>query len=145
MSQKTIDILNEAIQSEIGAIMQYMAGHYRTPKDKHPVVREMLERISVEEMQHAESFSKRVVALGSREAITPDIVHFSNDLVEIMDLNEKAEDGAIEMYTKHIKICEEEKDLETKSIYETVLKDELRHKKIFAAFRRLLESKQEGI
>ncbi len=145
MSQKIIDILNEAIQSEIGAIMQYMAGHYRMPKDKHPVIREMLERISVEEMKHAESFSKRVVALNGREAITPDIVHFSNDLVEIMDLNEKSEDGAIEMYQKHIKICEEEQDFETKAIYEDVLKDEIRHKKIFSALKRLLENKQEGI
>ncbi|MGB9756009.1 MAG: ferritin-like domain-containing protein [Desulfurella sp.] len=145
MSQKIIDILNEAIQSEIGAIMQYMAGHYRMPKDKHPVVREMLERISVEEMKHAESFSKRVVALGGREAITPDMVHFSNDLVEIIDLNEKAEDGAIEMYQKHIKVCEQENDLETKAIYEDVLKDEIRHKKIFAAFKKLLESNQEGL
>ncbi|WP_291493340.1 ferritin-like domain-containing protein [Desulfurella sp.] len=145
MSQKIIDILNEAIQSEIGAIMQYMAGHYRMPKDKHPVIREMLERISVEEMKHAESFSKRVVALGGREAITPDIVHFSNDLVEIMDLNEKAEDGAIEMYQKHIMVCEQENDLETKAIYEDVLKDEMRHKKIFATFKKLLESNQEGI
>ncbi|MGE4547157.1 MAG: bacterioferritin [Desulfurella sp.] len=145
MSQKIIDILNEAIQAEIGAIMQYMAGHYRTPKDKHPVIREMLERISVEEMKHAEKFSKRVVALGGKEAITPDIVHFSNDLVEIMDLNEKSEDGAIEMYQKHIKICEEENDLETKAIYEEVLKDEFKHKKIFSAFKRLLESNQEGL
>ncbi len=145
MSQKIINILNEAIQAEIGAIMQYMAGHYRMPKDKHPVIREMLERISVEEMKHAESFSKRVVALGGREAITPDMVHFSNDLVEIMELNEKSEDGAIEMYQRHIKICEQENDPETKAIYEDVLKDELRHKKIFSAFKKFLETKQEGI
>ena len=134
--ERIIGILNEAIEREIGAIFQYMGQHYRFPKDKHPIIREIMERIAVQEMKHAEKFSKRVIELGGRESTNTGKVIWAEDFVRML---EAVEDEAIEMYQRHIKICEEEGDEKTKALYEEILKDEIEHKKIFNLLKGVLE------
>jgi len=136
--ERIITILNEAIEGEIGAIFQYMGQHYRFPKDKHPIVREMLERIAIDEMKHAETFSKRVVALGGRESVKVGKIFWEEDFTKMLEQDITAEQGAIEMYKRHIAICEEEGDTETKAIYEEILKDEEHHKELFGTLKRML-------
>ncbi len=141
--ERIIGILNEAIEREIGAIFQYMGQHYRFPKDKHPIIREIMERIAVEEMKHAEKFSKRVIELGGRESINTGKVIWESDFIKMLDADVMVEDEAIDMYTRHIKICEEEQDMVTKALYEEVLKDEIKHRKIFNLLKKVLEVEEE--
>ncbi|MGB9667513.1 MAG: ferritin-like domain-containing protein [Thermosulfidibacteraceae bacterium] len=137
--ERIIGILNEAIEREIGAIFQYMGQHYRFPKDKHPIIREIMERIAVQEMKHAEKFSKRVIELGGRESTNTGKVIWAEDFVRMLEADVAVEDEAIEMYQRHIKICEEEGDEKTKALYEEILKDEIEHKKIFNLLKGVLE------
>lgn len=137
--ERIVSILNEAIEREIGAIFQYMGQHYRFPKDTHPVARELLERIAVSEMKHAEKFSKRVVELGGRESINTGKVVWETDFFKMLDADVKVEEEAIEMYTRHIKVCEEEGDEKTKAIYEEILKDEIEHKRLFALLKEIIK------
>ncbi len=142
--ERIIGILNEAVEREIGAVFQYMAQHYRFPKKTHPIAREMLERIAVEEMKHIEAFSKRIVALGGQESIKASKVIWETDFIKMMELDMAIEDEAIAMYKRHIAICEEEGDTETKAIYEDILADEERHHKLFAEIKKILEEGIEG-
>lgn len=142
--EKIITILNQAIEREIGAIFQYMGQHYRFPKRTHPIAREMLERIAIEEMKHAETFSKRVVALGGQEGVKVGKVIWEKDFFKMLESDMAVEEEAIAMYKKHIAICEEEGDLETKAIYEEILADEERHQKLFGTLKKMLSSEIEG-
>ncbi len=142
--EKIIAILNEAIEGEIGAIFQYMGQHYRFPKERHPIVREMLEKIAIEEMKHAETFSKRVVALGEQESVKVGKISWEEDFTKMLEQDIAAEEGAIAMYKKHIAICEEEGDTETKAIYEEILSDEERHKRLFDTLKKMLSMEIEG-
>ncbi len=141
---RIIQILNKAVEREIGAVFQYMGQHYRFPKETHPIAREMLERIAVEEMKHIEAFSKRIVALGGQESINSSKVVWETDFIKMMELDKDIEDEAITMYRKHIAICEEEGDEETKAIYKKIIKDEERHHKLFAELKDMLKEKIEG-
>ena len=136
---RIIEILNEAIEREIGAIFQYMGQHYRFPKDTHPIARELLERIAVEEMKHAEKFSKRVVELGGKESTTTGKVKWETDFNAMLDSDIEVEEEAIEMYKRHIKVCEEEGDEKTKALYEAILEDEIRHKKLFGLLKEIIK------
>ncbi len=142
--ERIIGILNEAVEREIGAVFQYMGQHYRFPKKTHPIAREMLERIAVEEMKHIEAFSKRIVALGGQESIKSSKVIWETDFSKMIKLDMAIEDEAIAMYKRHIAICEEEGDTETKAIYEDILADEERHHKLFAEIKKILEEGIEG-
>ena len=137
--ERIIEILNEAIEREIGAIFQYMGQHYRFPKDTHPIARELLERIAVEEMKHAEKFSKRVVELGGKESTTTGKVKWETDFNAMLDSDIEVEEEAIEMYRRHIKACEEEGDEKTKALYEAILEDEIRHKKLFGLLKEIIK------
>ncbi len=137
--ERIIKILNEAIEREIGAIFQYMGQHYRFPKDTHPIARELLERIAVEEMKHAEKFSKRVVELGGKESTTTGKVKWETDFNAMLDSDIEVEEEAIEMYRRHIKVCEEEGDEKTKALYEAILEDEIRHKKLFGLLKEIIK------
>ncbi len=137
--ERIIDILNKAIEREMGAVYQYMGQHYRFPKDTHPITREIMERIAVEEMKHIEKFAKRVVELGGKESVASSPVHWEVDPKSMLEKDIELEDEAIEMYKKHIKICEEEGDSKTKAIYENILEDEIRHKKVFDMLKKVVE------
>ncbi len=137
--ERIIEILNKAIEREIGAVFQYMGQHYRFPKDTHPIARELLERIAVEEMKHIEKFAKRIVELGGQETVTSGNVRWEKDFESMLNADIEVEDEAIAMYQEHIKICEEEKDEKTKAIYETILEDEIRHKKLFNLLKEIIK------
>ncbi len=137
--ERIIEILNQAIEREMAAVYQYMGQHYRFPKETHPIAREIMERIAVEEMKHIEKFAKRVVELGGRESTASSKVYWETDFQAMLDRDIDVEDEAIKMYEEHIKICEEEGDEKTKAIYEDVLKDEIKHKKLFAILKEIVK------
>ncbi len=142
--ERIINILNQAIEREMAAVYQYMGQHYRFPKDTHPIAREIMERIAVEEMKHIEKFAKRVVELGGRESTSYSKIYWETDFQAMLDKDIEVEEEAIGMYEAHIKICEEENDEKTKSIYEDVLKDEIKHKKLFALLKEIIKIEAGG-
>ncbi len=137
--ERIIEILNKAIEREIGAVFQYMGQHYRFPKSTHPVARELLERIAVEEMKHIEKFAKRIVELGGQETIKSGNVRWETDFDSMLNADIEVEEEAISMYQEHIKICEQEGDEKTKAIYEAILEDEIRHKKLFNLLKDIIK------
>jgi len=137
--KRIIEILNQAIEREMAAVYQYMGQHYRFPKETYPIAREIMERIAVEEMKHIEKFAKRVVELGGRESTASSKVYWESDFQAMLDRDIEVEDEAIRMYTEHIRICEEEGDEKTKAIYEDVLQDEIKHKKLFNILKEIIK------
>ena len=66
MNQKVIDILNQAREQELTAIMQYMTHHHELEDQMYGKLAERLKKISIVEMKHAEQLAERILFLGGK-------------------------------------------------------------------------------
>ena len=63
MSQKVIDLLNQARARELTAITQYMAQHYELEDSDFGKLAGKLKEIGIQEMKHAEQLAERILFL----------------------------------------------------------------------------------
>lgn len=143
-TQDYIDMLNEALWSEISAIIQYTNQHEKASKDKHRIKKEPLEVITtankasiisdllkpvfMEEMEHFEHIAERIFEV-DREALAnvkplPEIGAAPDSWIR---LDRDAEDYAITLYRKIISKANELGDITTKKLFEDILMQEEEH------------------
>jgi bacterioferritin len=127
MSEKIKEALNQAIARELTAITQYMWHNVMATGMESLKIKEIFRNISITEMKHAEAFAKRLNYLGGVPTIKPNPIKVGGNLEKMIRDDLELEEGAVEMYNKHIKICIEENDYVTRRIYEEVLADEEEH------------------
>ncbi|MHA1338412.1 MAG: ferritin-like domain-containing protein [Promethearchaeota archaeon] len=139
-----IEILNEALASEISAIVQYTNQHEKasaskfrkkqttleviTDKTKASVISDLLKPVFIQEMEHFEKIAERIFEIG-KEAIAdakplPQIGTGPDDWIK---LDRDAEDYAIVLYRKIIKKANELGDIKTKKMFEDILIEEEEH------------------
>src|SRR5690606_17659603 len=109
--KKVIAALNDGLKKELTAINQYFL-HSRMLEDwgvtklaKHEY------KESIEEMNHADVFIKRILLLGG----VPNLQHLDKLMIgenvkEVLECDLKLEEGGIKAYRESIKICEEAGD-----------------------------------
>ena len=126
--KKVIECLNEGLKKELTAINQYFL-HSRMLEDwgvtklaKHEY------NESIEEMQHADLFIKRILLLGG----VPNLQHLDKLLIgetvqEILECDLKLELSGIEAYRKAIKVCEDANDYVSRDLFVEILKGEEEH------------------
>jgi bacterioferritin len=125
---KVIDILNEALKHELGAINQYWL-HYRMLNNWGYTKLAAHERKeSIEEMQHADKLVDRILFLDGH----PNLQHVAplmigQSLKEVLECDLKAEISARELYTKARDLCHDAKDYVSMQIFEELLEDEEEH------------------
>lgn len=91
-----------------------------------------LRKIAITEMQHAEAIVERVVALGGEPTTQPDAVTIGETVKDILENDREQERGAIELYRYVISGAEDENDDVTKSLFERILSDEEKHRRVFS-------------
>ncbi len=127
-SKDVIDILNESLKHELGAINQYWL-HYRMLNNWGYTKLAAKERKeSIEEMQHADKLVDRILFLEGH----PNLQHVAplmigQNLKEVLECDLKGEFNARELYTKARDICRDAKDYVTMQIFEGLLSDEEEH------------------
>ena len=127
MSKKIIDALNEDREFELGAIMQYMGHHYQADGMESPAIIELFKKTGIDEMKHAEMLAERIVYLGGTPSTKPAPIEKGGDLRKMIGDDLSAENGAIERYKKHIKLCIDEGDPTTRLMLEEILSQEVGH------------------
>jgi len=100
-----------------------------------PITNEF-KKIAIEEMKHAEAIAERVDYLGGVPTTEPAPITVGESLKEMLQLDIKAEEEAIELYTRIIEKAMEERDYVTKRLFEQILADEEEH---HDTFRKLIE------
>ncbi len=123
-----IEVLNEALKHELGAVNQYWL-HYRLLDDwglKKLAKKEREE--SIEEMQHADSIVERIIFLEGH----PNLQHVAPLLIgenvkEVLECDLKAEHSARDLYMRARKTCREKEDFVTMALFEKLLEDEEGH------------------
>ncbi len=125
---KVIEQLNLGLKKELTAINQYFL-HARMLEDwgvtklaKHEY------QESIEEMQHADIFIKRILLLGGLPNLQElGKLFIGEDVKEVIECDLKLELDGIQTYKKAIKICEEAGDYVSRDIFLNILRDEEGH------------------
>ncbi len=134
-SKKLMDMLNQAIARELQVSIQYMWQHVRATGVESLEVTDKLKKIAITEMKHAEAIAERLDYLGGEPTTQPAKITVGKTLKEMIDLDIKAEEEAITMYRKIIKLAMEEEDFTTKRLFEEILSNEEEHHNDFLTMK----------
>ncbi|RME69598.1 MAG: ferritin [Nitrospirae bacterium] len=126
-SDKLKDMLNQAIARELQVSVQYMWQHVMATGMNAEPVRDLFKQIAIVEMKHAEEIAERLDYLGGRPTTKPTPITIGESLKEMIEIDKKAEEEAIELYRQIIEQAEAEKDYTTKRLFEQILADEEEH------------------
>ena len=126
--KEVIDILNEALKLELGAVNQYWV-HYRLLDNWGFTKLAKKERAeSIEEMQHADKLVVRIIFLEG----FPNLQHVAplmigQNVKEVLESDLKGEHLARDLYMKGRELCRKHEDYVTMALFEELLKDEEGH------------------
>lgn len=126
--KKVIAYLNNALKHEMTAINQYFL-HSRLLEDwgvtklaKHEY------KESIEEMQHADEFIKRILLLGGMPNMQElGKLLIGEDVKEALECDLKLELEAIDLYREAIGVCEAAKDYVSRDLFAKILAAEENH------------------
>jgi len=125
--KKIIDVLNIDRSYELAAILQYMGHHYEGDGMESPAILEVFKKTAMDEMKHAELLGERIVYLGGQPVQKPASVKRGGEIKAMVMDDLEAENGAIERYKTHIKLCAELGDTTTRLMLEEILSQEEGH------------------
>jgi bacterioferritin len=131
-SKQLLDMLNKAIARELQVSIQYMWQHVLWRGVKAYTVKGEFKTIAIAEMKHAEEIAERLAYLGRTPTTKPDPIFVGVDLEEMLRMDVKAEEEAIELYKRIIKIAADEGDFTTKRLFEKILSNEEEHHDTFS-------------
>jgi bacterioferritin len=128
MSQKVIDLLNEARSKELTAISQYMVQHYELEDSDYGKLASKFKEIAITEMKHAEKLAERILFLRGEPTSKPDAsTKKGQQIIEMLSTNIGLEAQAVKLYNEAAVICAGEKDQISKELFEELLGDEEGH------------------
>jgi bacterioferritin len=125
---EVIDMLNDALKHELGAINQYWL-HYRMLHNWGFSKLAMKERAeSIEEMSHADRIIDRIIFLEGH----PNLQHVAplligQNLKEALECDLKGEHNARDLYMKARELARDKRDYVTMELFEDLLSDEEEH------------------
>jgi bacterioferritin len=136
--KQLIEILNQDLESEHGAIIQYLIHAYSMGEGEMSCE---IEAVAREEMRHLDWLAEAIVELGGTPSITRGKMRMDGKTVpEWMSNDVLLEEDAIGPYTEQIKIVDDPK---IKRLLERILSDEEAH---HAQFKHFVDkAKKEGL
>jgi bacterioferritin len=127
-NEKVLEQLNTALSSELTAVAQYMAQSEMCEGWGYTRLGDLTKARAIEEMKHAEGLIERIIFLDGipavNVALTPKLGTNPQTQLEI-DLADELD--AVKEYNEAVRICREANDDGTRSLFESMIKDEERH------------------
>jgi len=135
--KKIIELLNQDLEGEHAAIIQYLTHAYAMGEGEMACE---IEATAREEMRHLDWLAETIVELGGVPSLTRGEMRTGGKLVpEWMANDVLQEDDAIKLYKEHIKAID---DLKIKRLLKRILSDEEAHRSDFQHF--VDKAKKEG-
>ncbi len=135
-SEKLMELLNKGIARELQVSVQYMWQHVLAKGVESAAIEDILKKIAITEMKHAEAIAERLAYLGGTPTTKPDPIFVGGSLKEMLQTDVKAEEEAMALYKQTIKVADEEGDSTTRRLFEEILAEEEEH---HDTFTKLLE------
>ena len=127
-NKDVVDILNEALKHELGAINQYWL-HYRLLANWGYTRLAKKERKElIEEMAHADKLVDRIIFLEGMpnlQYLAPLLI--GQHIKEVLECDLKAEYTACDLYVRGRNLCRSKEDLVSMHLFEELLRDEEGH------------------
>jgi bacterioferritin len=128
VSKKVIDVLNEARERELHAILQYMVEHYELDNDGYEKLGSLVKETAIVEMKHAEELGERVLFLGGVPSTKPSAeIKKGLSIADQVKFNIELEINAVKMYNDAAALCAAEGDNVSKAIFEKLVDQEEGH------------------
>jgi bacterioferritin len=132
MSKELNDKLNEAIANELQVSIQYMWQHVTVIGINAESVGGVFKKLAIVEMKHAEAIGERLDYLGGTLTTKPSPIEVGKSVKDMLQLDKKAEEGAIKLYKEIIALAAKENDVVTKRLFEEILSQEEEHHNEFS-------------
>ncbi|HKL24901.1 MAG TPA: bacterioferritin [Desulfuromonadales bacterium] len=127
-NQKIIDALNERLAEELGAINQYFVHAEMCEDWGYTTLHEEIKARSISEMKHAEALIERILYLEGQPIVSKlGPIEIGKKVDEMHQKDWNAEEDAINKYNETIRLAAEVGDNGTKTLLESILKDEEQH------------------
>jgi bacterioferritin len=140
MSQKVIELLNEARARELSAISQYMIQHYELEDADFGKLAAKMKEIAIQEMKHAEALAERILFLKGEPTAKPDAAaKKGQEIADMLKTDIALESQAIKMYNEAAVTCANEKDQISKQLFEKLLGEEEEHLNVFEIFKEHID------
>ena len=127
-NKDVIDILNEALKHELGAINQYWL-HYRMLDNwGYTRLAKKERKESIEEMEHADKLVDRILFLEGMpnlQYVAPLLI--GQHIKEVLECDLKAEYSARDLYVRGRELCRSKEDNGSRLLLERILRDEEEH------------------
>lgn len=126
--EESIKLLNKAVSEEMTALNQYMYFHFQCDDQGYDLLAGIFKRFAIVEMIHVEKFAERVFFLeGDVTMIPSKNVKQIRDVKEMLKYAKELEDATVANYNEWAKICGENKDAISKTLFEEILAEEEGH------------------
>ncbi len=130
-SKELLEMLDEAVARELQVSIQYMWQHIMWKGVKGLIVKDMLKKIAIEEMKHAEIIAERLSYFGVTPTTQPAPIVVGDTFEEMMKQDIKDEEYAIDLYRRIIRKAQDEDDYGTVHMFKNILIDEEEHLDFF--------------
>jgi bacterioferritin len=128
MHEKSQILLNKAVADELAAVHQYMYFHFHCDDQGYDLLANLFKRTAIEEMQHIERLSERILFLGGDVVLSPaHEVHQIRDVRKMLEKAKQMEEESAKDYNKWANECAANADSASKQIFEGLVMDEERH------------------
>jgi bacterioferritin len=130
-SAKLTEMMNQAIAAELQAIIQYQWHHVMVKGLHSSSVADEFEKVSIDEMKHAEKIAERLFYFDVAPITKPTPIAVGGDTTQMLKADVKAEEEAITLYKAIIKQAASEGDETTRRLFEEILSQEEDHHDTF--------------
>ena len=131
-SKKLMDMMNEAISLELQVSIQYMWQHVQVKGINSETVAGVVKGISMTEMKHAERIAERLDYLGGTPTTKPAPINVGTTVKEMLETDKMNEEAGIKLYKEIIKVADEEGDVVTRTLFESIVAEEEGHHNTFS-------------
>lgn len=125
---KSIQLLNKAVQEELAAVHQYMYFHFVCDDRGYDLLASLFKRTAIEEMMHIEALAERILFLKGEVVMSSSIkVQTIHDVEKMIELAMKMEEASVNQYNEGAKLCSEASDSQSKKVFEALVEKEETH------------------
>ncbi len=126
--EKSIELLNKAINEELLAVDQYMYFHFRCDDRGYQLLSSLFKMTAIKEMTHVEMLAERVLFLkGEVEMKQVGPVEKIHDVEAMLKKAVEMEEGSINDYNQWANECSANADSVSKKLFEDLVVDEEMH------------------
>jgi bacterioferritin len=131
-SKELLDKMSQAVSMELQVSIQYMWQHVTVPGINAESVGGVFKKIGIVEMKHAEAIAERIDYLGGSITTKPTPIEVGKGVRDMLEIDKKAEEGAIKLYKEIVILAAKEGDIVTKKLFEDILTQEEDHHNQFS-------------